>query len=269
MKIIIVDDELWSVEQFKIECEKIDDLSLIGYFDNPYDAIDFSKRNKVEVALLDIEMPGMNGIQLAKELRKIYPEIIIVFISAYNNYLEEFIKVHADYYLLKPYTKEDIEDIFKRARLLVKRQEKRIRIVTFGQFDVFIDGKPASFNGKKVKELFALLVDKNGQPLPSEEAFHCLWEGEYYNNENASKYRKLWSRLMEFLKENNLEDLIIDDHKGLRCLNTDMVECDYFKFLSGDITARNNFTYTYMTEYWWGEETLAKLTEIKYGIMEY
>lgn len=268
MKIIIVDDELWSVEQFKIECEKIDDVSLIGYFDNPYSAIQFAKENKFELALLDIEMPGMNGIELAKELRKIYPELLIVFVSAYNNYLEEFIKVHADYYLLKPYSKEDIEDVFKRARLLVKRQEKRVRIVTFGQFDVFIDGKPASFNGKKVKELFALLVDKKGQPLQSEEAFYCLWEGEDYNNENASKYRKLWARLLEFLNENKLDDLIINDHKGMKCLNTDLVECDYFKFLDGDLKARRNFTYTYMSEYWWGEETLAKLSEMKYSTMD-
>ncbi len=268
MKIIIVDDELWSVEQFKIECERIDDVSLIGYFDNPYSAIQFAKENKFELALLDIEMPGMNGIELAKELRKIYPELLIVFVSAYNNYLEEFIKVHADYYLLKPYSKEDIEDVFKRARLLVKRQEKRVRIVTFGQFDVFIDGKPASFNGKKVKELFALLVDKKGQPLQSEEAFYCLWEGETYNNESASKYRKLWARLIEFLNENKLEDLIINDHKGMKCLNTDLVECDYFKFLEGDLKTRRNFTYVYMSEYWWGEETLAKLSEMKYSTMD-
>lgn len=268
MKIIIVDDELWSVEQFKIECERIDDVSLIGYFDNPYSAIQFAKENKFELALLDIEMPGMNGIELAKELRKIYPELLIVFVSAYNNYLEEFIKVHADYYLLKPYSKEDIEDVFKRARLLVKRQEKRVRIVTFGQFDVFIDGKPASFNGKKVKELFALLVDKKGQPLQSEEAFYCLWEGEDYNNEHASKYRKLWARLLEFLNENKLDDLIINDHKGMKCLNTDLVECDYFNFLDGDLKARRNFTYTYMSEYWWGEETLAKLSEMKYSTMD-
>ena len=268
MKIIIVDDELWSVEQFKIECERIDDVSLIGYFDNPYSAIQFAKENKFELALLDIEMPGMNGIELAKELRKIYPELLIVFISAYNNYLEEFIKVHADYYLLKPYSKEDIEDVFKRARLLVKRQEKRVRIVTFGQFDVFIDGKPASFNGKKVKELFALLVDKKGQPLQSEEAFYCLWEGEDYNNESASKYRKLWARLIEFLNENKLDDLIINDHKGMKCLNTDLVECDYFKFLEGDLKTRRNFTYVYMSEYWWGEETLAKLSEMKYSTMD-
>lgn len=266
MKTIIVDDELWSVDQFKIECEKIDDISLIGYFDNPYSAIEFAKNNIIELALLDIEMPGMNGVELAKELRKIYPKIIIVFVSAYNNYLEEFIKIHADYYLLKPYTKEDIEDVFNRARLLVKRQEKRVRIVTFGQFDVFIDGKPASFNGKKVKELFALLVDKKGQPLQTEEAFHCLWEGEEYNNENASKYRKLWTRLQEYLVEKNIVDLInFDKRGGWKSLNIDMVDCDYFRFLDGDPSTVRNFTFTYMSEYWWGEETLANLTEIKYS----
>ena len=82
MKTIIVDDELWSVDQFKIECEQLEDIQLLGYFDNPYDAIEFAKETKVELALLDIEMPGMNGIELGKELRKIYPKIIIVFISA-------------------------------------------------------------------------------------------------------------------------------------------------------------------------------------------
>ena len=71
---------------------------------------------------------------------------------------------------------------------------------------------------------------------------------------------------MEFLNENNLEDLIVSDNKGMKYLNTDMVECDYFKFLAGDLAAKRNFTYTYMTEYWWGEETLGKLTEMKYDM---
>lgn len=264
MRTIIVDDEFWSIEQFKIECEKINGVSLIGYFDNPLEALDFCEHNKVELALLDIEMPEINGIELAKRLRELSPQMVIVFVTAYDNYLSESIKIPADYYLLKPYTKEDIENVIVRAKLLTKRQEKRVRITTFGQFDVFIDGKPAKFNGKKVKELFALLVDKNGHPLNTEEAFSYLWEGEEYNNNTASKYRKLWARLIEFLQENNLEDLI-NYEKGEKSLNVDKVECDYFAFLNGETSAIKKFTFTYMSEYWWGENTLADLTEMKYS----
>ena len=264
MKTIIVDDEFWSIEQFKIECEKINGVSLIGYFDNPLEAYDFCKHNKVELALLDIEMPEISGIELAKRLRALSPQMVIVFVTAYDNYLSESIKIPADYYLLKPYTKEDIENVIVRAKLLTKRQEKRVRITTFGQFDVFVDGKPAKFNGKKVKELFALLVDKKGHPLNTEEAFSYLWEGEEYNNATASKYRHLWSRLNEFLIENNLEELI-NIEKGEKSLNVDMVECDYFAFLNGETSAIKKFTFTYMSEYWWGENTLADLTEMKYS----
>ena len=111
MRTIIVDDEFWSIEQFKIECEKINGVSLIGYFDNPLEALDFCEHNKVELALLDIEMPEINGIELAKRLRELSPQMVIVFVTAYDNYLSESIKIPADYYLLKPYTKEDIENV--------------------------------------------------------------------------------------------------------------------------------------------------------------
>lgn len=267
MKTILVDDEFWSIEQFKIECENVNGINVIGYFDNPLEAIDFCANNHVEVAMLDIEMPEINGIELAKRLREIHPQIVIVFVTAYDNYLLESIKISADYYLLKPYTFEDISNVVEKAKLLVKRQEKRIRVSTFGQFDVFIDGVPAKFNGKKVKELFALLVDKKGHPLNTEEAFSYLWEGEEYNNASASKYRKLWARLHEFLEENNLSNLI-NVNKGEKSLNCDMIECDYFDFLNGNEKAIKKFTFTYMSDYWWGENTLADLTDMKYSYDE-
>lgn len=263
MKTIIVDDELWSVEQFKIECGQIDGISLVGYFDNSISAIEFAKTNQVDFALLDIEMPEINGIELAKKLRELHPYIVIVFVTAYDKYLYEFIKMHADYYILKPYTKEEIMDVFERAKLLSRRQEKRVKIVTFGQFEVFIDGKPTNFNGKKVKELFALLVDKRGKILNTEEAYSCLWEGEEYNNNNAVKYRMLWSRLKNFLQEYGLSDLIIND-KGGKSLNCDLVDCDYISFCNGDESAIKKFSFAYMSDYSWAEYTLAELTEMKY-----
>ena len=66
-----------------------------------------------------------------------------------------------------------------------------------------------------------------------------------------------------------LNDLVIIDKKtGAKSLNVDLVECDYFKFLAGDQVAIKNFTFMYMTEYWWGEETLANLTDMKYSYEE-
>ena len=126
MKTIIVDDELWSVEQFKQESEKIEGVSLMGYFNNPFVAVEYAKSNVVDLALLDIEMPGMNGIELAQKLREIHPQIVIVFVTAYSEYLPDFIRLNADYYILKPYSSEEIKSVFDRAKLLVKRQEKRM-----------------------------------------------------------------------------------------------------------------------------------------------
>lgn len=264
MNTIIVDDELWSVEQFKVECGQIAGISLIGYFNEPISALEFAKTNRIDFALLDIEMPQISGIELAKMLKELYPKIIIVFVTAFEKYLPDFIKMRGDYYVLKPYTKEDVEDVISRAKLLSQRQNKRVKIDTFGQFEVFVDGKPAIFNGKKVKELFALLVDKRGKILQTEEAFSCLWEGEEYNNKNATKYRMLWTRLNEFLEAFDLTELIHNDN-GNKSLDCNLVDCDYFKFLSGDAHVINNFSFTYMTNYPWAEDTLADLTEMKYN----
>ena len=61
------------------------------------------------------------------------------------------------------------------------------------------------------------------------------------------------------------QSIIVNNNKGMKCLNMDIVDCDYFKFLDGDATAIRNFTFTYMSDYWWGENTLSYLAEMKYN----
>ena len=82
MKTIFVDDELWMLMQFKTECSDIPDIELVGEFTSAEEALEYARENPVEFALLDIEMPKMNGVELAKELRKINEDVIIVFVSA-------------------------------------------------------------------------------------------------------------------------------------------------------------------------------------------
>ena len=68
MRTIVVDDEELSMRQFEIECAQVREIDLVGTFTNPLEALEYASSHPVDFALLDIEMPQMNGIELARRL---------------------------------------------------------------------------------------------------------------------------------------------------------------------------------------------------------
>jgi len=261
MKTILVDDEYWALEGFEQECSGEPEIEIVGKFMSAEDALEYAKDNLVEFALLDIQLSGMDGVHLARKLRKLYPDVIIIFLTAYKEYLEDFIDMKADYYVLKPYTKKDVMDILERAKLLSGRFKKRVSIRCFGDFEVFVDGKPLVFSSARAKELLALIVDKRGGTVLHRPAYDILWECRPYTNEMASVYRKVLYRLDGFLDENGIGDILIKTTHG-RALNTDKVDCDLLDFFKGDPDAREKFGGKYMSQYSWAEETLGELIAI-------
>lgn len=264
MKTIFVDDELWMLEQFKEECAGIPEIERVGEFTSARTALEYARENLVEFALLDIEMPGINGVELARELRALYPEIIIVFVTGHREYLEDFINIKADYYVIKPYNKADVEDVLDRAKLLSGRLKKRVKVSTFGPFEVFVDGRPLHFTSSKAKELFALLVQKQGAVLTPQEALDRIWEGREYDKGANSVYRVTVTRLKTILEEAGLDELLQSTMRG-KYLDTSRFDCDLYDFLAGDAAARRLFNGEYMSDYSWGEETLAKLLRLSRG----
>ena len=258
MKTILVDDLLGMMMQFKIECADLPEIELVGEFTNSFDALEFAKHNLVEVALLDIEMPGMNGVELARELRKLYPEVIIVFVTGHKEYLEDFLTVKGDYYVLKPYTREDVLEVLQRAKLLSGRLKKRVFIHTFGAFDVFVDGVPIHFKRKKAKELLALLVDRQGSTVTAEEALDLLWEDRAYSIGSTSVYRVTAVSLRETLEEYGISDILGSTSRG-KYIKRGLIDCDLFNYLAGDEEAIRQFHGYYLTSYSWGEATLGLL----------
>ena len=258
MKTILVDDVLWNMMQFKKECEDIPEFEIVGEFSNAEDALLYAKDHPVEFALLDIEMPGMNGVTLARELRALYPKIIIIFLTGHKEYLEEFIKIKADYYIFKPYIREDILDAIQRVRLLSGRLKKRIEVRTFGKFEVLIDGKPAFSNMKKEKELFALLIDQAGTAVSNREIVQKLWP-EQDAREKMNNGRVVTFRLREALEKDNL-GYVLRSSQGGRYINPSDVDCDLFEFLAGN---RELFHGEYMAEYSWGEERIGRLAAMR------
>ncbi|MBQ8833532.1 MAG: PAS domain-containing protein [Oscillospiraceae bacterium] len=137
--------------------------------------------------------------------------------------------------------------------------EKSVRIRTFGYFDVFVDDKPIAFRNEKSKELFALLVDRRGGFVSSEEAISFLWEDEPANSVTLARYRKVALRLKNLLEEYGIGG-IVESVNGKRRLVTERVRCDLYDYLSGREEYAQLFKGSYLTNYTWGETTLAELT---------
>lgn len=137
-------------------------------------------------------------------------------------------------------------------------EKRTVSIRTFGYFDVFIGDRPMVFRNKKSKELFALLVDRRGGYISSEEAISFLWEDEDANPVTLARYRKVALRLKNTLEEYGIAH-IIESVDGKRRLVMDKVQCDLFQYLSGREEYAQLFKGSYLSNYSWAETTLGEL----------
>jgi response regulator len=110
---IIVEDELPAREELKYFLNEEKEIKLIAEFDNPLDTLNFLENNTADVIFLDINMPDMNGISLGKIITKMYPDMKIVFITAYKDYAADAFEIKAFDYLLKPYSESRIKNLLK------------------------------------------------------------------------------------------------------------------------------------------------------------
>lgn len=100
---IIVEDEPLALKRTKEYVEKIPYLNLVGFFENGFEAIDFLKKQQVDLIFLDIKMDELTGIQLLESLEK-KPFVIVT--TAYSKYALKGYELSISDYLLKPFTIE-------------------------------------------------------------------------------------------------------------------------------------------------------------------
>ncbi len=134
-----------------------------------------------------------------------------------------------------------------------------VYIRTFGYFDVFVGDKPIAFRNKKSKELLALLVDRRGGYVSSEEAISFLWEDEPASPVTLARYRKVALRLKNILEEYGIS-YIVESVDGKRRIAPEKLRCDLYDYLTGQEAFAGLFKGSYLTNYSWAEATLASLT---------
>ena len=138
-------------------------------------------------------------------------------------------------------------------------EKAHVYIRTFGYFDVFVDDTPIAFRNRKSKELLALLVDRRGGFISSEEAISYLWEDEPVNSVTLARYRKVAMRLKNLLVEYGISD-VVESVDGKRRINPQKIRCDFYDYLTGQEEYADLFKGSYLLNYSWAENTLAELS---------
>ena len=163
MKVLCVDDEPLAVEYTLKQLLLLPEIDAAEGFTDAQLALDWLSGNAADIALLDIDMPGIDGITLAARIRQISPRTDILFLTAYREYALDAYSVHPSGYLLKPVSLEKLaEEVSYVYGERKPSTHTHIRVKTFGCFDLYVDEEPVSFKLAKSKELLAYLVDKQG-----------------------------------------------------------------------------------------------------------
>lgn len=109
---IAIDDEPPALKTIEKYAASIDLMDLKKTFTNPADAIKYLKKFPVDLLLIDIQMPGFNGMEVYKGLPN---KPLVIFTTAFSEYAVEGFNVNAVDYLLKPYTQERFSQAIKKA----------------------------------------------------------------------------------------------------------------------------------------------------------
>jgi len=280
MNVLIVDDEKMPLEYMKRTIESVLTDAKVTCFMKPSEALDYTrflhdslsgdenippdkyKESCVDLAFLDIEMGGMNGLQLAKNLKDINGRINIIFTTGHSQYAAEAYSIHASGYLLKPISAESVREAMDYLYYPIPSlQDNRIYIQTFGNFEVYIRGKPISFSRTKTKELLAYLVMRNGASCSNNEIVAVLWENRHDSPALQSQFRHLVMDLRKTLKMFDTGDVLIKK-RGSLAIIPEKISCDLYDFYNADTAAVNKYMGEFMAQYSWAEFNNAYLAKM-------
>ena len=116
IRTIIVDDERLARNELCFQLERLDDVKIIGQAGDGVQAIKLIEDLSPDLVLLDVQMPGPTGFEVAREILVHGSHSQVVFVTAYDQYAIEAFEVNAIDYLLKPVEPKRLEQTIQRAR---------------------------------------------------------------------------------------------------------------------------------------------------------
>ncbi|MCY9663942.1 response regulator [Paenibacillus alginolyticus] len=239
-RVVIVEDEKPILELMKVIIGRNPHCTIVGTFSNPLEAVSSLPELRPDIAFLDVEMPRMNGLELAMKLNERQGHTKIVFTTAYKEYALEAFQVYAFDYILKPVTPASIERITNRLLKLMRpadqteQMEQQIRhasIRCFGGFEVKNpDGVLVHWPTRKTEELFAFFLCHPRQNVSKWHLADILWPDMLEDRASHNLHNTIY-RLKKLMKEQEIGMDIVKTNEGYM-LDTQDVRYDLLEFQS-------------------------------------
>ena len=231
VRILIADDEMIEREVLcKTLRKNLRDRCIIFQAENGREALKVYEEHKIQIAILDIEMPGINGIGAAEEIRRKDKNCCIIFLTAFDEfaYAKKAITVRALDYLLKPYEERELMLVMEEAIRLVAEQENTHSMLSEEGKEIF--GEDRALEDRKTNKG----QEKDGENLETE----AFIEDEY-ENVRLSGVKEM---IEQHIFENYQQDISMQELA--HAMNySEAYFCKLFKQCFGQ-----NFT-SYLTEY--------------------
>ncbi|CAI6081629.1 response regulator [Cohnella sp. JJ-181] len=245
---LLADDEEHALSLLELLLHQTGEVKVIGRCGNGIDALEQVGLLKPDVAFLDIEMPGMNGLEVAERLGSSVSATQIVFVTAYDRYAVSAFENDALDYLLKPLEVDRLNRTVGRVKRAVahRRTEDREAAVVrtaaasetsaepqvqlLGEVQVSVEGRGRlKWRTSKEKELFAYLAVHYGSRIHRDVLLDELWPDEHYQKAKVYLHTCV-SYLRRDLRHLGLEDAVVyEDEKY--SLSAPLERSDYREFV--------------------------------------
>lgn len=241
-KVLLVEDEKPILELMKVIIGRNPHFTIIGAYSNPLEALTNFTELQPDIAFLDVEMPKLNGLELAQRMNDISDRTRIIFTTAYKEYALEAFKVYAFDYLLKPVTPDAIERITARLMKLdshsaAVEQPGLASIRCFGGFEVRnSQGALVRWPTRKTEELFAFFLCYPNQVISKWHLADWLWPEMNEDRASHNLHNTIY-RLKKVLKEHEIAMDIIKTNEGylLETMNTSYDLLEFHKTATGSL----------------------------------